>query len=131
MASRNQRCAVPESVRDQTAAGQAYMFANTVNGVIQDIDGTLWSINGVGSTSFGKPDGRPDGSSRSPRNTGRKTTRSRPIPPRPARRRPPAWRAAAPLREGDRNVWAVALEMNFPVLKTLDTRLLDPLRRLQ
>jgi len=103
----------------QTAAGQAYMFANTVTGVIQDIDGTLWSINGVASTSFGKLDGGPmqlalGAEYRSEDNTFKTDTA------KSSQTTSSGLAGAAPLREGDRNVWAVALEMNFPVLKTLD-----------
>lgn len=103
----------------QTAAGQAYMFANTVNGVIQDIDGTLWSINGVASTSFGKLDGGPmqlalGAEYRSEDNTFKTDTA------KASQSSSSGLAGSAPLREGDRNVWAVALEMNFPVLKTLD-----------
>ena len=103
----------------QTAAGQAYMFANTVNGTIQDIDGTLWSINGVGSTSFGSLAGGPmqlalAAEYRSEDNTFKTDTA------KASQSSSSGLAGAAPLREGDRNVWAVALEMNFPVLKTLD-----------
>ena len=103
----------------QTAAGQAYMFANTVNGTIQDIDGTLWSINGVASTSFGKLDGGPmqlalGAEYRSEDNTFKTDTA------KASQSSSSGLAGSAPLREGDRNVWAVALEMNFPILKTLD-----------
>ena len=103
----------------QTAAGQAYMFANTVNGTIQDIDGTLWSINGVASTSFGKLDGGPmqlalGAEYRSEDNTFKTDIA------KASQSSSSGLAGSAPLREGDRNVWAVALEMNFPVLKTLD-----------
>ena len=103
----------------QSAAGQAYMFANTVTGVIQDIDGTLWSLNGVASTSFGKLDGGPMALAlaaeyRSEDNTFKTDTA------KSSQTTSSGLAGAAPLREGDRNVWAVALEMNFPVLKTLD-----------
>jgi len=103
----------------QSAAGQAYLFANTVTGVIQDIDGTLWSLNGVASTSFGKLDGGPMALAlaaeyRSEDNTFKTDTA------KSSQTTSSGLAGAAPLREGDRNVWAVALEMNFPVLKTLD-----------
>lgn len=103
----------------QTPQGQAYLFANTVNGVIQDIDGTLWSINGVASTSFGKLQGGPmqialGAEYRSEDNTFKTDTA------KASQSSSSGLAGAAPLREGDRNVWAVALEMNFPVLKTLD-----------
>ncbi len=103
----------------QTAAGQAYMFANTVNGQIQDIDGTLWSINGVASTSFGKLQGGPmqlalGAEYRSEDNTFKTDTA------KASQSSSSGLAGSAPLREGDRNVWALALEMNFPVLKNMD-----------
>ena len=104
---------------EQTAAGQAYLFANTVNGVIQDIDGTLWSINGVGSTTFGSLPGGPMALAlaaeyRSEDNTFKTDTA------KSSQTTSSGLAGAAALREGDRNVWAVALEMSFPVLKTLE-----------
>ena len=103
----------------QTPQGQAYLQANQVLGTIQDIDGTLWSINGVASTSFGKLPGGPmqlalGAEYRSEDNTFNTDTA------KASQSSSSGLAGAAPLREGDRNVWAVGLEMNFPILKTLD-----------
>ena len=45
---------------NQSAAGLAYMQANTVLGEVQNGTATLWQIAGVGSTQFGKLAGRAD-----------------------------------------------------------------------
>jgi iron complex outermembrane receptor protein len=104
---------------NQTDAGLAYLQANQVLGQIQDITGTLWSINGVASTSFGNLAGGPmqlalGAEYRSEDNTFKTDVA------KASQSSSSGLAGSAPLREGDRNVWAVALEMNFPILKNLD-----------
>ncbi len=103
----------------QTAAGQAYMEANQLTGQLQDIDGTLFGGNAVASTQFGNLPGGPmalalaaeyreeDNKFVTDIVKARQSTTS-------------GLGGAAPLREGDRDVWAVAAEMTFPILKNLE-----------
>lgn len=103
----------------QTPQGQAYLEANTVNGLIQDIDGTLWSVSGVASTQFGNLSGGPmqlalGAEYREEDNTFVTNTA------KASQTTSSGLAGAAPLREGDRDITAVLLEMNFPILKNLD-----------
>jgi iron complex outermembrane receptor protein len=103
----------------QTAQGLAYMQANQVLGQIQDIDGTMWSINGAAQTQFGKLAGGPmslaiGAEYRSEDNTFKTDTA------KASQSSSSGLAGAAPLREGDRHVWAIAAEMNFPILKNLE-----------
>jgi iron complex outermembrane receptor protein len=103
----------------QSAQGQAFLEANQVLGQLQDISGDLWSINGVASTTFGNLAGGPmqvafGAEYRAEDNTFKTDTA------KASQSSSSGLAGAAPLREGDRNVWAVAMELNFPILKNLD-----------
>jgi iron complex outermembrane receptor protein len=102
----------------QSPQGQAYMEANQVLGEMQNGEATLWSLTGVVSRTFGSLPGGPMsiglGAEFRKEEMEYKTNA--------------AVREAASsglagtglLRQGDRDIWAVALEMAFPVLKNLE-----------
>jgi iron complex outermembrane recepter protein len=104
---------------DQTAEGLAFLQANPINGVLQTGEGTLSSLSAIASRQFGNLPGGPIGIGLAAEfrkeemvfNTdvakARQTTTS-------------GLAGSAPLREGDRDIWAAAIEMNFPILKNLE-----------
>lgn len=104
---------------DQTAAGLAYMQANQVLGEMQDTTSTLWSLNGVASTQFGQLPGgpmsfAPGAEYRAEDN--KFVTNVNQV----SQAASSGLAGAGALREGDRNIWAAMVEMNFPILKNLD-----------
>ena len=104
---------------DQTAAGLAYMQANQVLGEMQNGEGNLWQIGGVGSTQFGSLAGGPMSLA-----LGAEFRREDMVyntnVAEASQAASSGLAGAGALREGDRDIWAAALEMNFPVLKNLE-----------
>jgi iron complex outermembrane recepter protein len=103
----------------QTPEGLAYLNSSLITGVMQTGEGTLSSLTAVASRQFGNLQGGPMsigllGEFRKEEMTfttdvakARQTTTS-------------GLAGSSPRREGDRDIWAVALEMAFPVLKNLE-----------
>ncbi len=104
---------------EQTPEGLAYLQANTIRGTLQDMESTLSSLSAVAGRQFGNLPGGPmsiglGAEFRKEENVYKtdvakasQTTSS-------------GLAGQAPLREGDRDVWAVALEMAFPILRNLE-----------
>jgi len=103
----------------QTAAGQAYMEANEVNGKVQDGEGTLWSLTGVAATQFGQLAGGPMGLALGAEFRKEEMVYNTNVP-LVSQAASSGLAGSGAVREGDRDVWAVALEMTFPVLKNLE-----------
>ena len=104
---------------DQTAAGLAYLNANTITGTLQDMESELSSLTAVASRQFGNLAGGPMSIAlaaefRQEENIFTTDTA------RASQTTSSGLAGQAALREGDRDVWAVALEMSFPILKNLE-----------
>jgi len=103
----------------QTAAGLAYLNANTVTGTLQEAESELRSLTAVATRQFGNLPGGPmsiglAAEFREEENVFRTNTA------KTSQTTSSGLAGQAALREGDRHVWAVALEMNFPILKNLE-----------
>jgi iron complex outermembrane receptor protein len=104
---------------DQTPEGLAFLQSTAIRGTLQDMESTLSSLTAVASRQFGNLPGGPmsiglgaefrkeDNVYTTDVAKASQTTSS-------------GLAGQAPLREGDRDIWAVALEMSFPVLKNLE-----------
>jgi len=103
----------------QTPEAQAFLLANSVDGVLQTGEGTLSSLTGVASRQFGSLPGGPMsiGLGAEFRKEEMKFTTD---VAKASQTATSGLAGSAPLREGDRDIWAVALEMAFPVLKNLE-----------
>ncbi len=103
----------------QTPEGQAFLEASQINGVMQTGEGTLTDFTAVGSRQFGNLAGGPMSIGLLAEYRTEEMTFTTDVPK--ARQTTTSGLAgSAPLREGDRDIWAVALEMAFPVLKNLE-----------
>ena len=104
---------------EQTPAGLAYMQANTVLGEMQNGEGNLWQLGAVGSHQFGNLAGGPM-SLAVGAEFRREDMRYSTNVAEASQAASSGLAGAGALREGDRDIWAVALEMSFPVLKNLE-----------
>ncbi len=104
---------------NQTAAGLAYLQANQVLGEMQNGEGTLWSINAVASTTFGKLAGGPMALALGTEYREESMVYNTNIA-EVSQAASSGLAGSGALREGDRDIFALAAEMNFPVLKNLD-----------
>ena len=103
---------------DQTPTGLAYMQANQVLGEMQNGESTLQSLNAVVSRQFGNLPGGPMSVG-----FGAEYRKEDMVYNTNAAVREAASSGLAGsglVRQGDRDIWAVALELNFPVLKNLE-----------
>ena len=103
----------------QTVEGQAFLLANSVTGILQKGEGTLSSLTGVATRQFGNLAGGPMsiGLAAEFRKEEMKFTTD---VAKASQTSTSGLAGSAPLREGDRDIWAAALEMAFPVLKNLE-----------
>jgi iron complex outermembrane receptor protein len=104
---------------EQTPAGLAYLNANTVTGTLQEAESTLKSLSGVVSRQFGGLPGGPMSIAlaaefRKEENVFKTDTA------KTSQTTSSGLAGQAALREGDRDVRAVAIEMTFPILKNLE-----------
>ena len=103
----------------QTAAGQAYLQANTITGIVQTGTGELQSFSAVASRQFGNLPGGPIGVA-----LGAEFRQEEMVfktdTVRAFQTTSSGLAGTAPLREGDRDINALALEFSFPVLKNLE-----------
>jgi iron complex outermembrane recepter protein len=104
---------------EQTAAGLAYMQANTVLGKVQDGEGTLQSITAQATRQFGSLPGGPMAIALGAEFRKEEMEYNTDVP-KVSQAASSGLAGAGARRAGDRDVTALALEMNFPVLKGLD-----------
>jgi iron complex outermembrane receptor protein len=104
---------------EQTAAGLAYMQANTVLGEVQNGEGNLWQILGTAGTQFGKLAGGPMALALNAEFRREDMVYNTNVP-LVSQASSSGLAGSGAVREGDRDIWAVGAEMNFPVLKNLD-----------
>ena len=103
---------------DQSAAGLAYLQANQVLGEMQNGESTLQSLTAVASRQFGSLPGGPMSIG-----LGAEFRKEDMVYNTNAAVREAASSGLAGsglLRQGDRDIWAIGLEMAFPVLKNLE-----------
>jgi iron complex outermembrane receptor protein len=103
----------------QSAAGQAFLQSNMISGTLQDMESTLSSLNVIGSRQFGNLPGGPmsvgiGAEFRKEENIYRTNVA------KASQTTSSGLAGQAPLREGDRDVWALGLEFSFPILKNLE-----------
>ena len=104
---------------DQTPEATAFLAANMIDGVLQTGEGTLSSLNAIASRQFGSLPGGPIGVGLAAEF--RKEEMKFTTDVAKARQTLTSGLAgSSPLREGDRDIWAAAIEMNFPILKNLE-----------
>ena len=106
----------------QSPQGLAYMQANTVLGEVQNGNATLWQVAGVGSTQFGKLQGGAMTLALGAEFRSEDMVYNTNVP-LVSQAASSGLAGSGAVREGDRNIWAVAAEMNFPILKNLDISL--------
>jgi len=105
----------------QTAAGQAFLLANQVTGVLQTGEGTMQSYSGVVSRQFGNLSGGPISVALLAEMRKEEMEYNTDV----ARARQTSTSGIAgnaPRRVGDRDITALAAEALFPVLKNLELR---------
>ena len=103
----------------QSAAGAAYLQANTITGTLQDMESTLSSLTAIAGRQFGSLPGGPMAVALSAEFRKEDNTYTTDVTK--ARQTSSSGLAGqAPLRTGERDIWAVGLEFNFPVLKNLE-----------
>jgi len=104
---------------DQTAAGLAFLQSNTITGQLQEGEGTLSSLTAVASRQFGSLPGGPIGIALGAEFRKEEMAFTTDVA-KASQSTSSGLAGSAPLREGDRNIWAAALEMAFPILKNLE-----------
>ena len=104
---------------DQSPEGLAFLQANTITGVLTEGKGTLSSLTGIASRQFGSLAGGPMsiGLLGEFRKEDMKFTTD---VAKASQTTSSGLAGSAALREGDRDIWAVGLEMAFPILKNLE-----------
>lgn len=103
----------------QTPAGQAYLESIEILGRIQDGEGTLSSLNAVASTQFGSLPGGPMSIGLAAEFRKEEMVYRTDVA-KASQAGSSGLAGSGALREGDRDVWAVAVEMAFPILKNLE-----------
>jgi len=103
----------------QTPEGAAYVLANTVVGEMQNGEATMWSLNAVASTTFGNLAGGPMALALGAEYREEEMVYNTNIA-EVSQAASSGLAGSGAVREGDRDIWALAAEMNFPVLKNLD-----------
>ena len=104
---------------DQTAQGLAYMQANQVLGLVTIGKSTLTSLTGVASRQFGQLPGGPMTLALAAEYRTEDMNYWTDVP-KVSQAASSGLAGSGAVREGDRNISAVAAEMNFPVLKNLE-----------
>lgn len=104
---------------DQTAAGQAYLESIEILGKIQDGEGTLQSLTAVASRQFGSLPGGPIGIAFGAEARKEEMVYRTDIA-KASQAGSSGLAGSGALREGDRDIWAAALELSFPILKNLE-----------
>ena len=103
----------------QSAAGDAYLAANMIAGTLQEMDSTLSSVTAIAGRQFGSLPGGPIAMGLSAEYRKEENTYTTNVAK--ARETSSSGLAGqAPLRTGDRDVWALGLEFSFPILKNLE-----------
>jgi iron complex outermembrane recepter protein len=103
----------------QTAAGQAYMEANQVLGRVQEGESTLQSFAATATRQFGSLPGGPIGIALAAELRKEEMVYRTDVA-KVSQAASSGLAGAGALREGDRDVKALGLEMNFPVLRNLE-----------
>jgi iron complex outermembrane receptor protein len=103
----------------QTPAGQAYLESIEILGKLQDGESTLQSLTGVASRQFGNLAGGPMSIGIGAEFRKEEMVYNTDIV-KASQAGSSGLAGSGALREGDRDIWAVALEMSFPVLKNLE-----------
>ena len=104
---------------DQTAAGLAFLNANTISGTLQKGEGTLQGLSAVASRQFGNLPGGPIGLGLNAEYRQEEMVFTTDVA-KASLTSSSGLAGSAPRREGDRDIWAAALELNVPILKTLE-----------
>ena len=103
----------------QTPAGLAYLQASTVSGLLQEGEGELRSVNGVLSRQFGMLPGGPMTAALGAEYREEEMLYRTDVP-KASQAASSGLAGNAPLREGDRSLSAVALELSFPLSKNFE-----------
>jgi len=104
---------------NQTPAGLAYMQANTVLGEVQNGESTTYGLNAVASRQFGNLAGGPMSLALGAEWRSEEMVYNTNVA-LVGQAASSGLAGSGAVREGDRHIWAVAAEMNFPILKNLD-----------
>lgn len=104
---------------EQTPEGLAFLNSTAISGVLQEGEGTLSSINAIASRQFGNLPGGPIGVGLGAEFRQEEMLFTTDVP-KASQTTSSGIAGTAPRREGDRDVWAAALEMSFPILKNLE-----------
>ena len=104
---------------DQTPEGLAFLQSTAISGVLQQGEGNLSSLSAVASRQFGSLPGGPMsvGLGAEYRKEDMLFTTN---VAKASQTTSSGIAGSAPRREGDRDIWALALEMSFPILKNLE-----------
>ena len=103
----------------QTAAGQAYLESIEILGQLQNGEGTLQSVTGVASRQFGSLAGGPMSIGLGAEFRKEEMVYNTDVA-KASQAGSSGLAGSGAFRGGDRDIWAVALEMAFPVLKNLE-----------
>jgi len=103
----------------QTAAGQAYLDSIEILGEIQSGEGTLQSVTAVAGRQFGNLPGGPMSIGLGAEFRKEEMVYNTNIA-KASQAGSSGLAGSGAIRQGDRDVWAMALEMAFPVLKNLE-----------
>jgi iron complex outermembrane receptor protein len=103
----------------QTAAGQAYLESIRILGEVQTGEGTLQSLTAIASRQFGSLAGGPMSIGLGAEFRKEEMVYTTDVP-KVSQAGSSGLAGSGALREGDRDIWAVALEMAFPILKNLE-----------
>ena len=104
---------------DQTAAGLAYLQANTVLGETQNGTGEMKSINATGSRQFGQLPGGPMSVALLGEFRQEEMEFNTDVA-KVSQAASSGLAGSGAQRKGDRDIWAVGVELAFPVLKNLE-----------
>jgi iron complex outermembrane receptor protein len=103
----------------QSAEGLAYLQANQVLGEVTNGNGTTWSVLGGAGTQFGSLPGGPMSLALGAEYRAEDMVYNTNVA-LASQAASSGLAGSGAVREGDRNVWALGLEMAFPVLKNLE-----------
>ena len=104
---------------DQSAAGVAYLQSSTVLGVVQEGEGELRSVSGIASRQFSQLPGGPITAAVGAEFREEEMVYRTDVL-KASQAASSGLAGAGALREGDRNIRAIGLELSFPMAKTLE-----------